>query len=55
MRLTPDAAWALTPRELAMVLRPHLAPAPLDRATLDGLLRAYPDDPPARDPPWRAP
>ncbi|HYF53598.1 MAG TPA: phage tail assembly chaperone [Salinarimonas sp.] len=46
LHLSPDAAWALTPREAAALLRPFLPPAPLDRAALDALLAAYPD--PAR-------
>ena len=45
LRLSPDAFWTMTPRELAFAIaavrgaQPH-APA---RSTLDQLMRQYPD------------
>jgi len=45
LRLPPDAFWRMTPRELASALS-ALAPAhppPLDRATLEALVRRFPD------------
>ncbi len=45
LRLSPQAFWAMTPRELASAVgvRRGLAPPPLDRAGLDELIRRYPD------------
>jgi len=45
LRLSPDAFWRLTPRELAAaikVLSPPRAP-PLARDTFDVLMRRFPD------------
>nr|WP_244670591.1 rcc01693 family protein [Rhodoplanes elegans] len=45
MRLSPDAFWRTTPRELALALRARgfgLA-ATIDRAALDDLMRRHPD------------
>ncbi|WP_322865512.1 rcc01693 family protein [Aquicoccus sp. G2-2] len=42
--LRPDVFWALTPVELEFLLGPGTVSAPLDRARLDELLSAYPDD-----------
>ncbi|MBB5046536.1 putative phage protein (TIGR02216 family) [Rhodopseudomonas rhenobacensis] len=45
LRLAPREFWAMTPRELAhaIVAVRGVAAAPLDRATLDALLRRFPD------------
>ena len=43
LRLSPDAFWALTPVELAILLGQGYGPAPLTRTGLDALLRDYPD------------
>lgn len=40
--LTPAEFWGLTPAELALLLG-QSGRAPLDRARLDELARAYPD------------
>ncbi len=42
--LRPEEFWALTPAELQFLLGPDAATAPLGRARLDELLRAYPDE-----------
>ncbi|HVV94709.1 MAG TPA: phage tail assembly chaperone [Hyphomicrobiales bacterium] len=44
LRLAPRDFWAMTPRELAAAAHalPHALPPP-DRATLDALMRRYPD------------
>ncbi|MGR3464718.1 rcc01693 family protein [Limimaricola sp.] len=42
--LRPSEFWALTPAELRLMLGPT-APAPMGRARLIELCRAYPDDP----------
>lgn len=41
--LHPAAFWALTPRELALMLGIAPGPAPMDRAGLEALLRRHPD------------
>lgn len=41
--LRPDEFWALTPAELSLMLGTDQGAAPLNRARLDELLRAYPD------------
>jgi uncharacterized phage protein (TIGR02216 family) len=41
--LAPDAFWRLTPAELALLLGRDTGDAPLTRARLDELSRAYPD------------
>ena len=43
LRLTPGAFWALTPAELRLMLGRDAGPAPLSRAALDELARAFPD------------
>lgn len=48
LRLSPQAFWAMTPRELAHAIaavRGRAAP-PLARAELDDLMRRYPDGAP---------
>lgn len=46
--LAPSAYWAMTPRELSVVLAPHVGgPAPLRAADLAALAARYPDRPPA--------
>jgi uncharacterized phage protein (TIGR02216 family) len=49
LHLAPRDFWAMTPRELDAALRGHFgigpASAPLNRATLDALLQAFPDHP----------
>jgi uncharacterized phage protein (TIGR02216 family) len=45
LRLSPDAFWAMTPRELAAAIdtvAPQRA-APLARSTFDELMRRFPD------------
>ncbi len=41
--LTPDRFWALTPAELMVMLGKDGAGAPLGRARLEELARAFPD------------
>ena len=44
LRLSPDAFWAMTPRELAhavIAVRGHAMP--LDRGGLDDLMKEFPD------------
>lgn len=43
LRLPPDTFWRLTPAELALMLGVGTGPRPMGRATLDDLLRTYPD------------
>lgn len=43
LRLTPDAFWRLTPAELRVMLGADASAAPLTRARLDELARAFPD------------
>nr|WP_213394634.1 rcc01693 family protein [Yoonia sp.] len=45
LRLPPAAFWALTPAELQLMLGAQAGPAPMTRAGLDALARAFPDDP----------
>jgi uncharacterized phage protein (TIGR02216 family) len=47
LRLPPDAFWRMTPRELACAVAAVRGPqaAPPDRATLDQLMRRFPDKP----------
>lgn len=42
--LAPEAFWRLTPAELMLMLGTGGGEAPLCRARLDELARAYPDD-----------
>ena len=42
--LPPEAFWALTPAELALLIGPQGGPQPMDRAGLEALMAAYPDD-----------
>ena len=43
--LTPAAFWALTPAELRIMLGARAGgPAPMDRAALEALARAFPDN-----------
>ena len=44
LRLSPEAFWALTPAELALMLGEGASAAPLTRGGLDDLLRMYPDE-----------
>ena len=43
LRLAPDAFWALTPMEFAMLLGHGPGAGTLSRARLEELARAYPD------------
>lgn len=43
--LTPEAFWRLTPAELTLMLGIETGAAPLSRARLDELVRAFPDRP----------
>jgi uncharacterized phage protein (TIGR02216 family) len=43
LRLTPEAFWQLTPAELMLMLGLSGGSAPMRRARLDDLLRAFPD------------
>jgi len=43
LRLSPETFWRLTPVELMVMLGRDGADAPLSRARLDDLARAYPD------------
>ncbi|MBX6426734.1 MAG: phage tail assembly chaperone [Variibacter sp.] len=47
LRLSPDAFWRMTPRELALALGAALpaSPAPMRRSELAALLRRFPDGP----------
>ena len=42
--LRPREFWALTPAELALMLGREAGDGPLDRARLEALSRAFPDD-----------
>lgn len=44
LRLTPQQFWALTPAELGLMLGLNGYNAPLGRAGLNGLIRAFPDE-----------
>ena len=46
LRLSPEAFWRLTPRELAQAVIAVRGPAatPIDRATLDALMQRFPDE-----------
>ncbi len=43
LRLLPEDFWKLTPAELMLMLGRDGSDAPLSRARLDALARAYPD------------
>lgn len=43
LQLRPHEFWALTPAELLMMLGHGAGPAPMGRARLDELARAFPD------------
>lgn len=44
LRLSPDAFWRMTPRELALALRAHGGGAePMPRAVFDALHERFPD------------
>ena len=45
LRLTPDAFWSMTPRELAAAMKPYCVDASsvVERSALDHLMRAFPD------------
>jgi uncharacterized phage protein (TIGR02216 family) len=45
LRLSPDAFWRMTPRELscAIAVVTGVAGAPIERADFEGLMRAFPD------------
>ena len=47
LRLSPDAFWRMTPRELAAAMEALLGPrtAPLDRASFATLSARFPDGP----------
>jgi uncharacterized phage protein (TIGR02216 family) len=49
LRLSPDAFWRMTPRELAAAMEAVLGPgaAPLDRASFAALHARFPDAPAA--------
>lgn len=50
LRLTPDALWALTPRELALVIEARSGSTqPPDRDALNRLMQAFPDEGAALD------
>lgn len=46
LRLTPEAFWRMTPRELAFAIRGARggAPEPLGRDDFDALMRTFPDE-----------
>ena len=45
LRLSPDAFWRMTPRELAYAIEAASGRrAPLDRVALQQLMKRYPDD-----------
>jgi uncharacterized phage protein (TIGR02216 family) len=46
LRLSPDAFWRMTPRELAAAIEAVRGPATarLDRAGLQDLMRRFPDE-----------
>ena len=45
LRLSPDAFWRMTPRELSYAIGARCTPAaaPIGRAEFDELMRAFPD------------
>lgn len=45
LRLSPDAFWAMTPRELSCAIAAvtGVSGGPIDRADLKGLMRLFPD------------
>ena len=45
LRLSPDAFWRMTPRELSYAIAAvtGATAAPIARADLDGLMRLFPD------------
>lgn len=45
LRLPPEQFWALTPAELMVMMGRGGGAAPMGRARLSDLLRAYPDAP----------
>lgn len=47
LRLPPDHFWRMTPRELAYAVAAVRGPntAPMDRTSLDALIRTFPDKP----------
>ena len=47
--LKPGEFWALTPAELQFLLGPEAGTAPMGRARLEELARAYPDEQGERD------
>jgi uncharacterized phage protein (TIGR02216 family) len=46
LRLPPDHFWRMTPRELACAIAAVRGPIrePMDRASLDSLMQAFPDN-----------
>lgn len=48
LRLPPDHFWRMTPRELACAIAAVRGPIhePMDRASFDTLMQAFPDKPP---------
>jgi uncharacterized phage protein (TIGR02216 family) len=45
LKLSPDAFWRMTPRELALAIRATRGGGePLTRTTLNELLKRFPDD-----------
>ena len=54
LKLSPDAFWRMTPRELAAAIGAVAPPpaAPLGRVAFDALMRRFPD--PHPDPPPQA-
>jgi uncharacterized phage protein (TIGR02216 family) len=53
LRLSPEAFWKMTPRELAQAIIAvrGRAPAPIDRGDFDALMKAFPDGSSFRDAP----
>jgi uncharacterized phage protein (TIGR02216 family) len=45
LRLSPDAFWAMTPRELSYAIAALCSPAaaPIERVDFERLMRAFPD------------
>jgi uncharacterized phage protein (TIGR02216 family) len=45
LRLSPDAFWRMTPRELALAIEAvqGRSAAPLERSALDALMQRFPD------------
>jgi uncharacterized phage protein (TIGR02216 family) len=46
LRLSPEAFWGMTPRELAAAIEAvhGSAPPPLERGPFEALMRRYPDE-----------